>query len=173
MEKIRTKPSVLFWIILTVIWMVVIFSFSAKNAVQSSEQSLRVGLTIGSVVVPDFEEQPQEVKISFAESIEHAVRKMAHASEFAFLSLLMFMSYGFVSRRILHYLLSWGSAVLYAVSDEIHQIFVPGRSCEIKDMLIDTAGITVMLLVIFVIERIIDSYRMKKTPGLVRKRKNT
>ncbi|MCH5184913.1 MAG: VanZ family protein, partial [Oscillospiraceae bacterium] len=38
----------------------------------------------------------------------------------------------------------WLSAVLivilYAASDEIHQIFVDGRSCEVRDILTDTAG---------------------------------
>ena len=29
---------------------------------------------------------------------------------------------------------------LYAVSDELHQLFVPGRSCELMDMLIDSSG---------------------------------
>ena len=31
--------------------------------------------------------------------------------------------------------------VLYATSDEIHQRFVPGRSCELRDVLIDTCGV--------------------------------
>ena len=29
---------------------------------------------------------------------------------------------------------------LYAVTDEVHQIFVEGRSCELRDWAIDTAG---------------------------------
>ena len=29
---------------------------------------------------------------------------------------------------------------LFAISDEIHQYYVPGRSCEVRDMLIDTTG---------------------------------
>ena len=31
-------------------------------------------------------------------------------------------------------------ALVYAVSDELHQLFSPGRSCQIKDMLIDFCG---------------------------------
>ena len=30
--------------------------------------------------------------------------------------------------------------MLYSISDEIHQIFVPGRSCELLDVFIDTCG---------------------------------
>lgn len=37
-------------------------------------------------------------------------------------------------------LLSWGVAAAYAVLDEVHQIFVPGRSCELRDVVIDSCG---------------------------------
>ena len=37
-------------------------------------------------------------------------------------------------------LLSWGIAAAYAVLDEVHQIFVPGRSCELRDVVIDSCG---------------------------------
>ena len=37
-------------------------------------------------------------------------------------------------------LLSWGIAAAYAVSDEVHQIYVPGRSCELRDVVIDSCG---------------------------------
>ena len=32
-------------------------------------------------------------------------------------------------------------AIIYAISDEIHQFFVPGRACALQDVLIDTTGI--------------------------------
>jgi VanZ family protein len=34
----------------------------------------------------------------------------------------------------------------YAVFDELHQIFIPGRSCQIKDMLIDSSGVLLAVL---------------------------
>ena len=37
-------------------------------------------------------------------------------------------------------LLAWGIAAAYAVSDEVHQIYVPGRSCELRDVVIDSCG---------------------------------
>ncbi len=39
-----------------------------------------------------------------------------------------------------------GIAVLYGISDEIHQLYVPFRACELKDILIDSAGSFVMCL---------------------------
>lgn len=42
--------------------------------------------------------------------------------------------------------LAWGMAVLYAVSDEVHQGFVPGRNPRVTDVLIDAAGAATLLL---------------------------
>ena len=41
-------------------------------------------------------------------------------------------------------------AVAYAISDEIHQFFVPGRSCQIKDVLIDSCGAAVGIGLVFI-----------------------
>ena len=35
----------------------------------------------------------------------------------------------------------WAVALLYAFSDEIHQYFVLGRNCSIRDVLIDSIGV--------------------------------
>jgi VanZ family protein len=37
--------------------------------------------------------------------------------------------------------------VLYGLSDEIHQSFVPNRTCTISDLLADSLGVTIALLV--------------------------
>ena len=37
-------------------------------------------------------------------------------------------------------IISFGASVLFAISDEIHQFFVPGRGCEVTDMIIDSIG---------------------------------
>ena len=42
--------------------------------------------------------------------------------------------------------LAWGMAVLYAVTDEVHQGFVPGRNPRLTDLLIDAAGAATSLL---------------------------
>ncbi|MBO7376468.1 MAG: VanZ family protein, partial [Clostridia bacterium] len=43
--------------------------------------------------------------------------------------------------------------VLFAVSDEIHQIFVPGRAFEISDIVTDSAGVLIGCLLIFIFRR--------------------
>jgi VanZ family protein len=52
------------------------------------------------------------------------------------------------------YLLSLLGSFLYALTDEFHQLFVSGRSCEIKDVLIDSTAASLVLLVILVVNKI-------------------
>lgn len=83
------------------------------------------------------------------ESASFIVRKAAHFSAYTAMGILSFLT--FVSYEKLRFKLrcavSYAVCVLYAVSDEIHQHFVPGRSCEIRDMLIDSVGALLGLLV--------------------------
>jgi VanZ family protein len=41
------------------------------------------------------------------------------------------------------WLIAWAIGTIYAVTDEIHQYFVPERACAVTDMLIDSAGVVV------------------------------
>ena len=43
-------------------------------------------------------------------------------------------------------LIPWGIAALYAVTDEFHQLFVPGRSGQFSDVVLDSAGALAGLL---------------------------
>lgn len=90
-----------------------------------------------------------QMQISFADKIDHPIRKMAHATEYAILGFLLTGSYADSSRKRKNVLLPAVTGSLYAVSDELHQMFVPGRSCEIKDMLIDSSGVIVGTLLGF------------------------
>jgi len=37
--------------------------------------------------------------------------------------------------------------ILYAVSDEVHQLFIPGRGGQFKDVIIDSAGVLVEIII--------------------------
>ena len=43
--------------------------------------------------------------------------------------------------------------ILYAISDEIHQIFVPGRSCQIFDMIVDCLGSITGIYLFYVVNK--------------------
>ena len=85
-----------------------------------------------------------------ADSAGFAVRKCAHFTEYLVLggsAMLLF------SEMRLGGLIAWAVGAAYAVTDEFHQIFVAGRSCEVRDMCIDAAGVLCGVLVIAVWRR--------------------
>ena len=136
------------FIVLTIIWMVVIFAFSAKNAEESGQESSRLGLTIGRIFVADFEEMSIEEQYAFADKIDYPIRKAAHATEYAILGFLVLGAvYSSRMRWYINGLIAWGIVILYAASDEFHQLFVPGRSGEVRDVCIDSASALVGVLI--------------------------
>jgi len=68
------------------------------------------------------------------------VKKMGHAGEFALLFLLLFRAWRWMQTWMPALDVAWLSTAAYAVSDELHQRFVPGRHGNVIDMLIDVSG---------------------------------
>ena len=64
------------------------------------------------------------------------LRKLAHAAEFAVLGLLLV-------RALRRPLLAFWLGTVYAVTDELHQSFIPGRVGSPLDVAIDAAGVAV------------------------------
>lgn len=87
----------------------------------------------------------------------HTVRKTAHAMEFCGLSLLFYNAY-YQSFCAPQAALSLLSTVLYAATDELHQYFVSGRACQLRDVFVDflgaAAGVVFCTLVTICIHKI-------------------
>ena len=132
--------------ILPAAWMVIIFCFSAQPALASDENNhfvIRLLLRMGFDLT----------KFKGADFANFMIRKSAHMMEYAMLAVLLLVS--FLKNFKRHpYLLSLFFCLLYASSDEFHQLFVPGRSCRAVDVLIDMTGASVIILIIFIIKSV-------------------
>ena len=129
-------------VLLTLLWMGVIFSFSCENGGESAESSGGFIRKIVSVIDGDFDTLSPEEQMKFIEKYDHFVRKAAHLSIYAVLGGLLYLtafSLGADKKKV--YVASVVIGALYAVSDEVHQYFVPGRACMIRDMLLDSVGV--------------------------------
>ena len=133
------------FLILAVVWMAIIFAMSARTGVESSEDSEYIGRIVGAVIVPGFEEMSEAQQADYALAIDHTVRKTAHAMEYGFLGVLLLGT--LYDGSVRNCLAAWGISAGYAVSDEIHQLFVPGRSGQASDVLIDSIGAGIAVLV--------------------------
>lgn len=122
--------------------MLLIFIMSAQPADKSSQLSGGVVSKVVAVLYPNFSGLPLTQQSDITYIATFIVRKTAHFSEYFVLGILGFLvantyqKYKF-SVRILSAIVF---CVLYAVSDEVHQFFVPGRACRFFDVCIDAAG---------------------------------
>lgn len=126
-------------IILVLLWMVMIFLLSNEEAVKSSKKS--DGLIIKSVELFTGKSLSDQEKEKVLKYLVFPVRKCAHLSLYLILGILvisLLREYMVINTKLV--LLSLLICFLYACSDEIHQLFVPGRSGEVRDVLIDTLG---------------------------------
>lgn len=143
-----TKKQVI-RVALVIFWMTLIFAFSAKPADQSTQDSHLVGNLVADLVqgVSRSEWSAGEQQ-AFVEHIDFYVRKAAHMAEYAVLGILLMRclhSFGIMCPSLWKYALMAG--ILYAVSDEVHQYFVPGRACQLRDVLIDGTGVLIGIVV--------------------------
>ncbi|MGI5828056.1 MAG: VanZ family protein [Patescibacteria group bacterium] len=80
------------------------------------------------------------------------IKKTAHFVEFAILAILLFRALHWTYKKIKDQstlLITTGLfSVIYAISDEFHQRLTPGRIPTVRDVVIDTLGVVVALLVI-------------------------
>lgn len=139
----QNRKKRLFPLVITILIMAFIFLQSALPADLSKEESNLIVQALIEFLHVD------------AKILSFAVRKCAHFTEYLLLGLSLFATvreYDPVRlerneqwRRTA--LLSWGIGALYALTDEAHQAFVPGRSCEIRDMLIDSCGVAAGVLI--------------------------
>ncbi len=117
--------------------MVFIFLMSAQPADDSTETSSWFCTTSAHILLSDFETFDIATQSQIIEKLSFAVRKTAHFTEYA---LLGFLWYLWLKKRKYSPLTALAATALYAVTDELHQSFVPGRSCELRDVLVDTSG---------------------------------
>ena len=121
-----------------VVWMAVIFRFSAQTGNSSGSLSLDI---CKSIVLVFNEGISSDNLLAHAQALQYPIRKLAHFSEYAFLCLTWI--YGFTKNEyplneVL--MLSVAISIGWAGLDEFHQAFVPGRAPAVADVLIDSAG---------------------------------
>lgn len=131
------KRKILSWIFV-LLWMIVIFILSHQPAEDSGRLSFGLTEIIARFIRVD------------SGILEHIIRKYAHFSEYFILGILAAIALNnYKMPKAITFFISLGICVLYAVSDEIHQLYVPGRSGQAGDVLIDSLGGLLGILVVF------------------------
>ena len=140
---------------------------SHQNADTSSDISGSFIEYVVKLFAPEISENDLSVTV---ESLQFFVRKAAHFSVYTFLGILSFShisTYNALSVKSRAFI-SLALSALYSVSDEYHQTFISGRSGELRDVLIDTAGALTGIIISLIIYKI---YKAIKTEGRKKMRK--
>lgn len=151
---LRKITSILFLIL----WMIVIFIFSSFGSVESNNTS---GIVISSAIsIKDKvtnKETEKETKKKIIKELNYFVRKSAHVFEYFVLGILtlnVFDTFN-IKRKVLFSIIL---CILYASSDEFHQIFT-GRTASIADVLLDSIA---SIVGIFLLNYIFSQRRKRK-----------
>lgn len=133
-----------------ILMMYLIFSFSAQTGEVSGELSYQVSYQIVETKNELLSTGLSYDDLSFqANSIQYYVRKAAHMTEYFLLALAVsFPLYVYGVRGIWLVLLAGIICVGFAASDEYHQSFVANRGPSAKDVLIDSCGALLGILLV-------------------------
>lgn len=144
-------------------WMVVIFLFSAQTGNDSGDTSGAIVRWFLGLIYPGFDAFGEVRQTEILEFWHTLIRKGAHFTEYAVLAMLVanaIRPYPLPARS--KRLLPVGVSALYAVTDEIHQYFVPGRACMAADVGIDTCGAIFGTIIFWAIALIANSRRRER-----------
>ena len=149
--------------LIVVLCMLSIFLFSTDNSRESTSKSNRVILEITNLFHKDLSNKEKEKIIDM---FFVPIRKMAHFGIYLVLGISLISFLREFSIPILKLLLlSIFLAFLYACSDEIHQLFVPGRSGQFSDVLLDTLGASVGIFIYYLLFRKRLNYEQEERVG--------
>ncbi len=135
----------------------IIFGFSNQNGEESGSLSTNLTKLILKQINHDEAQNDEQV----IKKVEVVVRKLAHFSIYTlvgFLLMSLFSTYKLQERKRILFTLIIG--ILYAISDEIHQAFVPERGPQITDVMIDSLGVTFGIIIVLTLLK--TYYKIKK-----------
>ena len=147
--RISVDKKILISWIMVILWMSLIFNLSSQVREESNQLSTGITVFIEKII-----EKINSFDVNFdIKIINHIVRKNAHF--FIYLVLGILVINAIRKSKYLALLI----CVFYAISDELHQSFVQGRGPGIKDVLIDSVGAYVGILIFIVIMKKIMNNR--------------
>lgn len=150
-KELLTKKQFVF-IVLVIVWTGVIFSFSLQPAEISSELSRSTGSWIMETFFSFLEEWVEEMPTAQVKFWHTILRKCGHFSEFFILGILSIIT---TSAWELRFKLpkTLAICVMVASADETIQLFVPGRSGQISDVILDGVGALTGILAVLALKR--------------------
>lgn len=136
----KSNKKVIVPVVFMIGGMIAIFIFSAQDGTGSGRLSSLAARFFCKILFVNFDGMPGEQQAFLVSGINHFIRKAAHFLCYTFLGVCSYSVFHFTDYFISPFLPSVAVCAIYAVLDEIHQYFTPGRAMKITDMILDTIG---------------------------------
>ena len=148
MNKLKQNPKLAKLVLLSIAWIIVIFSFSLQSGDESGKLSGGIVAWIVGLFFPE--------DFVHIELVHFLVRKAAHFTEYFILGVLLSLTIREAKwKRIL--LAPWIMGTCVAICDETIQLFSDGRAGQITDVMLDSSGVftgcAMLALVLLFIEQ--------------------
>lgn len=155
-------------LLLIIIWMVVIFLFSNQQGNASSVTSNKVTKEIIEVL-PSTKNLEENQKNEIVKKVNPIMRKIAHYTIYLIGGILiMFFISTIVQSEKRGVLYSILIGLAYAITDEIHQMFMDGRTAKVTDVFIDTLGVITGIVIYLTIKKILYCIKSKDNKSIVK-----
>lgn len=157
MNKLKQNPKLAKLVLLCIVWIIVIFSFS----LQSGEESGRLSSGIVAWIVGLF--FPED--FAHIELVHYLVRKAAHFTEYFILGVLLSLTVreAKLSRGGLK---AWAMGTCVACCDESIQLFSDGRAGQITDVMLDSSGVLTGCMIFVLCMRFVGQKKARGASGI-------
>lgn len=135
------------YFILLVLWLIVIFILSNQNGEISGSNSAGIIKSILDIIYSLFHLSKNNLN-DVVQLLQNPIRECAHSFEYFILAFLTFKNLDSIQIKGNKYIITLLFCFICASFDEIHQLFISGRTFQYFDILMDTLGVILMLLII-------------------------
>lgn len=159
------KIFIILLVLFVLAWMFLIFSFSSQNSSSSLRTSDKFLYKVVEVIKGHKLTAVERVRIK--KKYVFFIRKCAHFFLYFILGGLIYVLLSIIIKSpIKPVILAILASFIYACTDEFHQLFVPGRTSAIFDIMVDTCGSMLAIALILFIKSffslILCIFRKKK-----------
>ena len=128
--------------ILAVVLMVLIFKMSGVPIKNSNQMSQNIAISIFKFLNISLENN------NLLNKFNYIIRKSSHFFSYMTLAIILYLHFlkqNISKNKIINYVTTL--LILFAISDEIHQTYVPGRMGKFTDVLIDSSGVILGIII--------------------------
>lgn len=145
--------------ILLIIWASTIFMFSHQGGEQSSSTSQGTVRIVLENIIPKYLTENEKEEI--IQKIEPFIRKLAHYAVYIIGGILIYSFMNTFSMKR-SFLFSQIIGTGYAITDEWHQYFIPGRSAQVSDILLDAVGVLTGIILVILLQKLSSKINDRK-----------